>query len=434
MKPGRHSLRGRVVLAMVGGVLATSLIFGLAAFTIAYTMEDRLFRATLTDEVTYQQASWQRTGALATPKNPEVTVYRDSQALPSDFRGDFAENPRQSEFYGREGRHYHVQRFELAGPRPGAGTVPAVAVIEVSRDLLVRPYRDSIIVLLAGIGLVIALFMAAIGWWLIHRAMKPLSDLAADVANAETAIPVLHARNYPANEVGLLADALEQAFARIRGFVEREQAFTRDASHELRTPLAVMRGAAEVIALNRDLPAHVAEPLRRIETATTDMTLALDQLLALARENQGVLREATALRPLIDKAVAWSRLRYPASTMTVLIEVADGATARVHPTSLQLVLNNLIGNCFQHVGSGQLSLAWAGDCLTISDDGPGFAPGTDPFAPFAKGEASLGSGLGLDITRRLCDAAGIGLTAGPGKNGRGKNGRGASFRLELADR
>ena len=429
MKPRRHSLRGRVALAMVIGVLATSLIFGLAAFVIAYTMEDRLFRAKLTEEVTYQQASWQRTGALAAPKNPEVAVYRDNRALPLDIRNDFAENPRQSEFFGREGRHYHVQRFELANPRPGAGSTPAVAVIEVSRDLLVRPYRDSIIVLLAGIGLAIALLMAAIGWWLIHRAMKPLSDLATDVANAESTVPVLHARNYPANEVGMLADALEQAFARIRGFVDREQAFTRDASHELRTPLAVVRGAAEVIALNRDLPAHLLEPLRRIETATTDMTLALDQLLALARENQGVLREATALRPLIDKAVAWSRLRYPASTITVLIEVAEGATARVHPTSLQLVLNNLIGNCFQHVGSGQLSLAWAGDCLTISDDGPGFAPGTDPFAPFAKGAASQGSGLGLDITRRLCDAAGIGLTAGPGKNGRG-----ASFRLELADR
>lgn len=427
MKPRRHSLRGRIALAMIGGVLATSLIFGLAAFTIAYTMEDSLFQAKLADEVTYQQATWQRTGALAAPKNSGVAVYQDSQALPSDLREDFVENPRQSEFYGREGRHYHVQRFDLAGPRPGAEATPAVAVLEVSQDLLVRPKRDSIIALLAGIGLVIALLMAAIGWWLIHRAMKPLSDLAADVANAESAIPILHARNYPANEVGLLADALEQAFARIRGFVDREQAFTRDASHELRTPLAVMRGAAEVIALHRDLPPHVTEPLRRIETATTDMTLALDQLLALARENQGVPKETTALRPMIDKAVAWSRLRYPASATTVLIEVADSATARVHPTSLQLVLNNLIGNCFQHAGGAHLVIALSGNCLSLSDDGPGFAPGSDPFAPFAKGEASLGSGLGLDITRRLCAAAGIGLTASHGKDGRGAN-----FRLAFA--
>jgi signal transduction histidine kinase len=428
MKPRRHSLRGRIVLAMVGGVLATSLIFGLAAFTIAYTMEDRLFRATLTEEITYQKASWQRTGALAAPSNPEVAVYRDSQALPADIRQDFAENPRQSEFYGRDGRHYHVQRFVLANPRQGAGTVPAVAVIEVSRDLLVRPYRDSIIVLLAGIGLVIALFMAGIGWWLVHRAMKPLSDLAADVANAETTIPVLAARNYPANEVGILADALEQAFGRIRGFVDREQTFTRDASHELRTPLAVARGAAEVIALNRDLPPQLLEPLRRIETATTDMTLALDQLLALARENQGLQRERVALRPLIDKAVTWSGLRYPTNTMTVVIEIADEATAYIHRTSLQLVLNNLIGNCFQHVDSGQLTVALSGNRLSICDDGPGLNSGADPFALFVKSPASQGSGLGLDITRRLCAAAGIGLIVEQGKSGRGAN-----FCLTFAD-
>ncbi|MCZ8325390.1 MAG: hypothetical protein O9283_09030 [Sphingomonadaceae bacterium] len=163
MKPRRHSLRGRIALAMIGGVLATSLIFGLAAFTIAYTMEDSLFQAKLTDEVTYQQATWQRTGALTAPKNSGVAVYQDSQALPSDLQEDFVENPRQSEFYGREGRHYHVQRFDLVSPRSGAEATPAVAVLEVSQDLLVRPKRDSIIALLAGIGLVIALLMAAIG-------------------------------------------------------------------------------------------------------------------------------------------------------------------------------------------------------------------------------------------------------------------------------
>ncbi|MEP7315808.1 MAG: HAMP domain-containing sensor histidine kinase [Sphingomicrobium sp.] len=301
-------------------------------------------------------------------------------------------------------------------------------MIEVSRDLLVRPYRDSIIALLVGISLFIAIVMAVFGWWLVNRAMKPLSLLAQDVANAESAIPILHAKNYPANEIGMLAEALEQAFARIHGFVDRERAFTRDASHELRTPLAVVRGAAEVIALNRDLPSHFAEPLRRIETATTDMVLALDQLLALAREGEGVMKESVALRPMIDKAVAWAKVRYPNGAISVSTNVDNGAAVFVHPTSLQLVLNNLIGNCFQHVGTGQLVVDFDGGCLSISDDGPGFETDADAFAPFAKGNASIGSGLGLDISRRLSDAAGIGLTAGGSKGGRG-----AHFHLDFCE-
>ena len=428
MRPGRHSRRGRIVFTIIGSVIATSLIFGVAAFGIAYTMEDRLFGGALADEVTHQKSSWQRSGALAAPKNPDITIYRGNAALPPDIQKEFAENRRQTEFYGREGRHYHIQRFDLSDGRLGAGPAPAVAVIEVSRDLLVRPYRDSIIALLVGMSLFIAIIMAVSGWWLVYRALKPLSDLARDVANAGFAIPVVDPRNYPANEIGTLAEALEQAFVRIRGFVDRERTFTRDASHELRTPLAVVRGAAEVIGLNRDLPSHFAEPLRRIETATTDMTLALDQLLALARENEGVLKESVVLRPMLDKAVSWAKVRYPNSAIAVSTKVDNGAAVFVHLTSLQLVLNNLVGNYFQHVGTGQLVVDFDGNCLSISDDGPGFQAGTDPFAPFAKSNASIGSGLGLDISRRLCDAAGIGLTAG-GTQGD----RGAHFRLEFCD-
>jgi len=424
MTSRRHSLRGRIIVMIVGSVIATSLIFGLSAFAIAYTTEDRLFSRALADEVAHQTSAWQGTGALPAPKNPDIGIFRAHQPLPPDIRRSFADNPEQTEFYGREGRHYHIQRFALAGDSPGSEQ--AVAVMEVSQQLLVRPYRDSIIAALAGLSLFVALFMALFAWWLVNWAMRPLGDLARDVAKADLAIPNVDASRYPANEIGTLAEALEHGFGRIRGFVEREQSFTRDASHELRTPLAVIRGAAEVIALNRDLPLPVAEPLRRIETAATDMALALDQLFAIAREGQGVPKEAVALRPLIDKAVSWSRLRYPNNAINVAITVDDDAAVLVHPTSLQLVLSNLIGNCFHHVKTGTLTMDFEGRRLSIADDGPGFEPGTNPFAPFAKGQASMGSGLGLDISRRLCDAAGIRIAAVASKTGQG-----ACFLLEF---
>lgn len=427
MRGRRHSLRGRIVLTIIGSVIATSAIFGLAAFAIAYTTEDRLFRERLSQEVAFQTAAWRRSGALTTPNNSTVTIYRGQQHLPPEIQKELLENPQQSEFYGQQGRHYHIQRFDLNEGISGAGRAPAIAVIEVSGDLLVRPYRNSFIVLLAGLSLMIATVMAAFGWWLVNRAMQPLSALARDVAGAGSEIPILNAKDYPTNEIGTLAEVLEQAFARISGFVQRERAFTRDASHELRTPLAVISGAAEVIALNRDLPSGVAEPLRRIETATTDMVLALDQLLALARENHRFCKERVRLRPLIDKAVSWSRARHPGSLIEVFTEVDINAAVLAHPTSLQLVLNNLIGNSFQHVGAGQLLIRYVNGSLSISDDGPGFEPGTDPFAPFAKGIGSSGSGLGLDISRRLCNAAGIGLFLDEAEGSR----KGVHLRLEF---
>lgn len=418
MRAQRHSLRSRIVLIIVGSVAVTSLLFGLAVFAIAYAMEDSLFEETLGQEIATQKSTWQRTGALARPANGNVTIYLSGEALPPEIRSDLAENPQQTEFFGRDGRHYHVGRFDLNDGRRGTLPLSAIAVFEVSDDLLVRPYRESIIVMLVAMSLIVAVIMATVGWWLVNRAMRPLGDLATRVATSETAIPVLEARDFPSNEIGTLAEALERSFGRVSDFIERERAFTRDASHELRTPLAVIRGAAEVMRLNQDLPRQLSEPLRRLETATTDMTLALDQLLSLARENSGVARAAVSLRPLVEKAISWARIRYPDSRIVAEVRIEGDPEVMVHPVSLQLVLNNLVGNCFQHVGKGRLTVGFEGNVLMISDDGPGLAKETTSIAPFARGRSSSGSGLGLDICKRLCEAMGIALDirSGTGSN------------------
>lgn len=426
----RYSLRRRVIAALVATVLATSTVFGLTTFIFAYTLEDRLFSNALTGEIARQQQSWRRDGTLTTPEVAYIKIYLGKARLPTDLAARVAANPQQREFYGAAGRHYHVEHFMLdRHTGVASGGTPAVAVAEVSRYLLVRPVRDGMIQFLIGLSLFIALVMALLGWWLANRAMRPLSRLASDVADGGDAVPVVRAEDYPANEIGVLAGALGQAFQRIRGFVDRERSFTRDASHELRTPLAVIRGAAEVIAQRGDLPAPVPDALRRIETATIDMAQTLDLLLALAREGDTLPVESIALRPIVDKAIAAAAVRFPAHRLAVSNDVAGDATIIAEPTSLQLVLNNLIGNAFQHAAAANLHIGFSGNRLTIGDDGPGLGTATDAFAPFVKGEASVGSGLGLDIVRRLCAAAGIELTSGAGADGKG-----ACFTLKFADR
>ncbi|WP_439569346.1 sensor histidine kinase [Sphingopyxis sp.] len=430
MTARRYSLRRRVIVALVATVLATSAVFGLTTFIFAYTLEDRLFSTALDSEIARQQQGWRRDGQLQPPEVAYIKIYPGAVGLPADLAKQVAANPQQREFYGAAGRHYHIAHFALDRRRgaPSGGT-PAVAVAEVSRYLLVRPVRDGMIQFLIGLTLFIALVMALLGWWLANRAMRPLSRLARDVANGSDAVPVVRAEDYPANEIGVLAGALGQAFHRIRGFVDRERSFTRDASHELRTPLAVISGAAEVIALRRDLPAPVPDALRRIETATLDMTQTLDLLLALAREGDALPAQPVALRPMVEKAIAAAAVRFPASRLAIANEIADDAHVLAEPTSLQLVLNNLIGNAFQHAAAAHLRIDFSADRLTLCDDGPGLGTVSDPFAPFVKGAASGGSGLGLDIARRLCAATGVALTGGAGAEGRG-----TCFTLKFADR
>lgn len=418
------SIRQRMALVIIATTVVTSLLFGLITFVFAYNLEDRLFETELAREIGRQQAAWQRAGSLPAPQLPYVRIYRAGEALPADLAPQLGREPRRTEFPGADGRHYHIARFTLPGPGGG----DALAVAESSGQLLVRPVRNSLIGFLAGLCLAVALVAGLIGWWLAHRALSPLSRLAAELAEAGQGVPRIDAGRYPANEIGVLATALAQAFERIRGFVAREQAFTRDASHELRTPLAVIGGAAELLALDPALPESARPALRRIETANADMAQALDLLLALAREGRAPARpaEPVALLPLIEKAVASAALRFPDSPVTVRIEVPAAFRVGVEPALLQLVLNNLVGNAFQHAAGSTLSLSAEAAGLVIADDGPGFSGVADPFAPFGKHSQSSGSGLGLAIVRRLCEAAGIGLDwrdAGAG--------RGAQFRLDF---
>ncbi|KTE38409.1 MULTISPECIES: sensor histidine kinase [unclassified Sphingopyxis] len=415
----QSSLRRSIVAIIVAAVLATSAVFGLAAFVFAYAIEDEQFVAALTEEAGRQQASWRRDAVLLPPERAYVRIYRDPARLPSDLRAQFAESPQRIEFAGEQGRHYHILRFTLDAGRDGAPAGSAIAVAEVGRYLIVRPQRTAMIEMLLALGLAIAASTALIGGWLAHRATAPLGRLAREIAGADGAIPRIVAADYPGNEIGLLAGALERSFRRIADFVDRERAFTRDASHELRTPVAVIRGAVDVIALRPDLPAPVPEALRRIEGAAADMTQALDLLLSVAREGERRDRSATLLLPLVEKAAADAAVRFPAQAMQLSVDVPADMRVMADAAALQLILGNLIGNGFQHAGGGKLVIRAEGTALVIADAGPGL--GNDPhlFEPFARGVASTGSGLGLDIVRRLCNATGIRLSCRDADDGRG---------------
>lgn len=415
------SLRRRVVAVIIMTTIATSLLFGLMTFIFAYSLEDRLFENELAGEIARQQAIWQEQHRLVPPIKPYIRIYRAGMPLPADLLPQMVAEPSRKEFSGKAGRHYHVARFELPGPTGG----PAMAVAEGSRYLLVRPVRDSLILFLAALSLVTALFAALIGWWLAARALAPLDRLTAALANVGSGVPRINGGGFPANEIGVLARSLSEAFDRIRGFVEREQAFTRDASHELRTPLAVIRGAAELMATDPATPASLMAPLRRIETASGDMLQALDLLLTLAREQTPLPNRGAEVLPLVEKALAYASARFSTGPETVTVDVSPLAAVPVDATLLQLVLNNLVGNAFQHAAMGDLRISGDAARLQIVDSGPGLRDIGGSFAPFHKGPESTGSGLGLAIVERLCAATNIMLSC------RAMAGGGTLFQLDF---
>lgn len=403
----KSSLRRRIIASFVAITTLVCLLFSTLVFAFAYSIEDSLLEEGLRAEATQQQTHWQAVGGLSVAGHGGIDVHLSPDTFPADLRAAFVQEPGRREYTGTDGRHYHV----LAFPLPASEQM-AYAVTEVSSRLVVRPIFDKMLNFLIGCSLAALLLTALVGHWLARRATAPLERLAGSMSSLVGGqIPQIDVQAFPGNEIGVLALALSDAFDRIRAFLDREKAFTRDASHELRTPLAVIRGATEILEAQADLPARPRQTLHRIAHAAREMQQTIELLLSLARE------EAVAAPPgpvrllaVIEASVLGVGDRFAPGNQ-VRIDVPERVELRIDDAILARILDNLLTNAFQHAPNGTVTIRFAAPgTLMIADDGPGIPDQIQVGTPFSKGSNSPGWGLGLSIVHRLCERAGICLT------------------------
>jgi signal transduction histidine kinase len=102
-----------------------------------------------------------------------------------------------------------------------------------------------------------------------------------------SAEPEALASHFPDDEVGQLAEALDDYAERLTHVVQRDREFNADVSHELRTPLAVIRGAVELLLSRPELDEKTRVRLQRIQRAEQQCTDLISALLLLSRNERG---------------------------------------------------------------------------------------------------------------------------------------------------
>jgi two-component system OmpR family sensor kinase len=194
--------------------------------------------------------------------------------------------------------------------------------------------------------------------------------------------------------------------------------FIADASHELRTPLTSVRGYAELVRTNPQMPESDRQHyIGQIEEAAKRMGLLVGDLLYLARlgQERPVETEPVDLAVLGHEAVAAHAVmsedhefEFESVPGTSTVVAADRARMRQ-------VLDNLLSNAVRHTPAGtQVRVEVAAEDeqvrLTVADDGPGMEPETAErvFERFFRSDAvaHAGSGLGLAIVAAIVKAHG----------------------------
>jgi two-component system OmpR family sensor kinase len=280
----------------------------------------------------------------------------------------------------------------------------------------------------------------AIGSGVVRRALSPLAEMTStaqrvselpldrgDVALAER-VDIEDERT----EVGRLGTAFNRMLGHVASALSaREQSerevrrFVADASHELRTPLASIRGYAELTRLHGgELPPDVVHAIGRIESESVRMTELVEDLLLLARLDEGraLRRDPVDLSAIVRDTVGDAQVASPDHDWRVAIPdapvIVTGDDAR-----LRQVLANLLANARIHTPEGTNVVVRVGTVpatadgvpasarVTVTDDGPGIDPDvrSNLFERFARGDASRSrragsTGLGLAIVRAVVQA------------------------------
>jgi two-component system, OmpR family, sensor kinase len=249
-----------------------------------------------------------------------------------------------------------------------------------------------------------------------------VAELPLDRGEVALAVRVPQRDADPSTEVGKVGAAINRMIEHVASALTARQVsenkvrqFVADASHELRTPLASIRGYAELTRRGGyRLPDDVVHSLGRVESEAVRMTSLVEDLLLLARLDDGrALQQAPVdLGPLLVNAVSdahaagadhdW-RLDVPETPIVV-----TGDATRLHQA-----FANLLANARIHTPAGTrvtVSLT-SGDgvaCVTVADDGPGVPESIRSvlFERFARGDSSRSraagsTGLGLAIVRAV---------------------------------
>jgi two-component system, OmpR family, sensor kinase len=297
---------------------------------------------------------------------------------------------------------------------------PAQSVVIVVGEPLLQRERalDALHALLAVGGPLALLIASGVGYALAAAALRPVERMrrrAAEVTAAQTGerLPVPPADD----ELGRLGRTLNEMLARLEVAFTRERAFVADASHELRTPLAILRMELELALRGPHTRAELEAALRSAAEETDRLSRLAEDLLVIARSDQGrlpVRPEALEADDVLRRVAGRFETRAKAEGRPLTPEPAPGVVVRADPARLEQALANLVDNALRY-GGGAVALSARRENgtveLHVSDEGPGFPPAFLPraFERFTRADEARGggsAGLGLAIASAVAQAHG----------------------------
>lgn len=429
----RIDVRLAILLAGVTAVFTALLLGGLLVYAVKEALEEQL--ATVDALIAHVDGEIARGAEVGTLPRDAVYRIRDTAgrvvaadgAWPADnvVRRDAALT---TVFLARKYEYLVDER------RGATGMDIAVAwpLRHFVRERGELTTRATVVVLIGIFGSVLLGMVSA------RRALRPVRDTAnairaIDPRRLDARVPV----RGTTDDVDDLAAATNEVLGRLEWAFAQLSQFSADAAHELRTPVNRVLNTAEVALTTTDDPVAKEDALAAIHATAESMRRTIEQLLFLARGEDGRVRVAATRVDLGDVVAGLVELYTPEAERIAKTLAVDAppVAIRADRALVERAVANLLENALAHSDPGAtirvgLAAETGAAIVSVEDSGPGVPAGDREriFTRFVRldgARAPGGAGLGLPIARMVARLHGGDLVVGASALG------GAAFRLIL---
>ncbi len=412
-----NSIRRRLLVWLLGGVLLGTLAAGLAVYVKALNEANALFDAQL------------RQLAVAFPLH---------MAAAPDFRvGQVLADGLVVQVWDRSGAHIYTSQPQPLPPRVDGRGMRILSVqgerwqtftaqhadrfVQVAQPTEVRREQAAAMAVRTVLPLVLLLpLLGVLIWVVVGRGLRPLGQLAEALGRRAPESTDTLEVDAASAELRPVVDAVNALLGRLHRTLESQQALIADAAHELRTPLTALKLQMQLAERSVGADRHLA--YRKVHERLERADRLVGQLLTLARLEPGTPVRADLPLDLgqLTRSVVADFMTLAQDRGVALSLAADpGVQVPGDAEALSTLLNNLVDNALHYTPSGgrvrvTCAAEAAGPVVRVADTGPGI-PVEDRARVFDRfyrrlGGAKSGSGLGLAIVKRIAQDHGVEVT------------------------
>lgn len=398
------SIRWRIVIAFTLITLFVAGAFTLAIYKIVHAIEDELLS---------QEMHAKLELIVANPAYPQTTLndlglhlYTPNSAVEPPI-AKYLVNLRHG-FTEIEDKpvSYYIYRQSLHGKD---------YILVQDESLYEDGFERNLFIALKSGFLLTTLLGVLVGWLLARQIISPIVKLSDAFSRRKLGAfdEVPSANTFPDDEIGSLAQAFEEAYAKLKDALWRERLFTSDVSHEFRSGLMVISSSCELLLQARAEDDPDYERIERIARASLEMQQLIESLIIVARAEHTATNptRTQALEQIAQEAFNRWQSGFEAKNIIFRLIINEVPASRSFNADLLLTaLSNLLKNALNYTHHGQVELIIDKNSISVIDTGVGIAVEQQGqvLEPFVRSnDLPLdGLGLGLSLIQRICENQG----------------------------